>query len=46
MKIIDIKSEIESHQIEKFKQIMKLDGIMPSEIARSLNIDDNIHNIF
>ena len=46
MKMIDIKSDIRSHQSDKFQKILKLDGIQPAEIAQSLNINDNIHNIF
>ena len=44
--MINIKSEVHCHQSVKFLKILALDGIRPTEIAASLNINDNIHNIF
>ena len=41
-----IKSEIISHCESKFAKIMELDGITCEDIMKSLNIKDNIKNVF
>ena len=43
---ININAQIFCHAALKFAEIMKLDGIMPQDISRSVAIKDNIHNIF
>ena len=43
---INIRSEIISHCQSKFKQIMELDGLTSRDIMSSLNVQDNIQNVF
>ena len=46
MNIININAQIFCHSALKFAEIMKLDGIMPFDISKSVAIKDNLHNIF
>lgn len=41
-----IQSEIISHCESKFAKIMELDGITCDDIMKSLNIQDNVRNVF
>ena len=41
-----MKSKIVGHQVEMFKKIQKMDGISSIDFLYSLNIQDNLHNIF
>ena len=41
-----VDAEIISHAEEEFLQIMKLDGITPHDIMKSLNLEDNIKSVF
>ena len=43
---LNVKSNIISHCVENFKRIQILDNITPSDFRTSLNIEENLHNIF
>lgn len=43
---MSVKSEIESHESEKFAKILKLDQILPSDIMQSLNLESNRKMVF
>jgi len=43
---IPIKCEIISHCQEKFDRILKLDGIGPEDLIRSLNVESNRNMVF
>lgn len=41
-----VKSEIESHESEKFARILELDQILPSDVMESLNLESNRKMVF
>ena len=43
---LKIKSEIISHEQHKFAEIMRLDGVSPSDVMDSLSVDKNRHMVF
>lgn len=45
-KPINIKTAIISHYEMKFREIMELDNLMPSDFIDSLNVDANQERVF